>query len=100
MEARQKELGLRIVTSIWNIMINFTNRLAAGLFPVVAFWAYTVLAGGSLTVDVAFPALQLFAMLENSLMELPNLITVSPFLNTHYSDFNYLQGTSQRQSLG
>jgi len=30
-----------------------------------------------LRVDVAFPALQLFGMLENYLRELPNLITVS-----------------------
>jgi hypothetical protein len=50
--------------------------LASGLFPVVAFWAYTVLTDKPLRVDVAFPALQLFSMLENYLRELPNLITV------------------------
>jgi hypothetical protein len=50
--------------------------LASGLFPVVAFWAYTVLTDKPLRVDIAFPALQLFGMLENYLRELPNLITV------------------------
>lgn len=77
MEAREHELHLRIISSLWRIMINFTNTFASGLFPVVAFWAYTVLAGQSLRVDVAFPALQLFSMLETNLRDLPNLITVS-----------------------
>ncbi|KAK2630395.1 hypothetical protein QTJ16_001215 [Diplocarpon rosae] len=76
MDARQHELKLRVITALWRVMISFTNEFAGGLFPVVAFWAYTVLAGKSLRVDVAFPALQLFGMLESSLRELPNLITV------------------------
>ncbi|KAE8448168.1 hypothetical protein EG329_009772 [Mollisiaceae sp. DMI_Dod_QoI] len=76
MESRQHELKLRVITSIWRILIGFTNTFASGMFPVVAFWAYTVLAGQSLRVDIAFPALQLFSMLETSLRDLPNLITV------------------------
>lgn len=76
MESRQHELKLRVITSIWRILISFTNTFASGMFPVVAFWAYTVLAGQSLRVDIAFPALQLFSMLETSLRDLPNLITV------------------------
>ena len=76
MEARQHELNLRIITSIWRIMIHFVNMFASMMFPVAAFYAYTVLAGQPLRVDIAFPALQLFSMLENSLRELPNLITV------------------------
>lgn len=76
MEARQHELDLRIITAIWRIMIHFVNVFASGMFPVAAFYAYTVLAGRPLRVDIAFPALQLFSMLENSLRELPNLITV------------------------
>jgi hypothetical protein len=74
MEARQNELNLRIVVSIWKILISFTNTFASGLFPVAAFYAYTVWAGKSLTVDIAFPALQLFSMLEWNLRELPNII--------------------------
>ena len=76
MEARQHELTLRIITSVWRVLISFTNTFASGMFPVAAFYAYTALAGLPLRVDVAFPALQLFSMLENSLRELPNLITV------------------------
>ncbi|PMD36578.1 ABC transporter-like protein [Hyaloscypha variabilis F] len=76
MTTRQHELNLKIVTSIWRALITCTNMLASGLFPVVAFWAYTVLTHKPLRVDVAFPALQLFGMLENYLRELPNLITV------------------------
>jgi ABC-type bacteriocin/lantibiotic exporter with double-glycine peptidase domain len=76
MEARKEELKFRVVVSIWRILISFTNVFASGLFPVVAFWAYTVVAGQNLRVDIAFPALQLFSMLETSLREVPNLITV------------------------
>jgi ABC-type bacteriocin/lantibiotic exporter with double-glycine peptidase domain len=91
LESRQHELKLRVITSIWRILISFTNTFASGMFPVVAFWAYTVLAGQSLRVDIAFPALQLFSMLETSLRELPNLITVGT-LNYHIklrTYFNY-----------
>lgn len=76
MHARQHELDLRINTSLWVILISFTNNLASGMFPVAAFYAYTVLAGQPLRVDIAFPALQLFGMLEGSLREIPGLITV------------------------
>ena len=75
MDARQEELRLRIITSLWNILINFTNTLANGLFPVVAFYAYTALAGQPLRIDIAFPALQLFGMLQKNIRELPGLIT-------------------------
>ncbi|KAL8825840.1 MAG: hypothetical protein Q9191_004169 [Dirinaria sp. TL-2023a] len=78
-EARQRELYLRVVTSLWRILISFTNNLSSGMFPVVAFWAYVTLAGKPLRVDVAFPALQLFTMLESSLRIVPLLITI--FLN-------------------
>ena len=45
------------------------------MFPVVAFFAYTALAGQPLRIDIAFPALQLFTMLETSLRAIPDLIT-------------------------
>ena len=76
MKSRQHELNLRVVTSLWNILISFTNTFASGMFPVAAFYAYTLLAGRPLRIDIAFPALQLFSMLETSLREIPGLITV------------------------
>jgi len=76
MESRRHELTLRVIASLWRMMIGFTNMFANGMFPVVAFYAYTKLAGQPLRVDIAFPALQLFAMLESSLRSLPDLITV------------------------
>lgn len=54
----------------------FINSFASGLLPVTTFWAYTVIAGNKLRIDVAFPALQLFVLLQNNLRELPTLITV------------------------
>ncbi len=75
MESRQHELNLRIITSLWRSAISFINSFSSGLFPVAAFYAYTVWAGQPLRVDVAFPALQLFTMLEGSLREIPDLIT-------------------------
>ena len=76
MVARQHELNLRIVTRLWSIMISFTNTFASGMFPVAAFYAYTVWANQPLRIDIAFPALQLFGILQNSLHEIPRLITV------------------------
>ena len=76
MVARQRELNLRIVTRLWGIMISFTNTFASGMFPVAVFYAYTVWADQRLRIDIAFPALQLFSMLEDSLHEIPRLITV------------------------
>ncbi|KAI1383309.1 canalicular multispecific organic anion transporter 1 [Hypoxylon trugodes] len=76
MHARANELNLRIITSLWTIGIGGSNLAASALFPVFTFFAVTYIAGRPLPVDVAFPALQLFTMLESSLKELPNLITV------------------------
>jgi ABC-type multidrug transport system fused ATPase/permease subunit len=75
MEARQHELNIRIVTSLWSILIRFVNAFASGAFPVVALYAYTFLAGHELRIDVIFPALQLFSMLESRLRDIPGLIT-------------------------
>ena len=76
MDSRQSELNLRIVTSLFNVLIRFVNTFASGLFPVVALYAYTMLAGNPLRIDIIFPALQLFTMLELRLREIPGLITV------------------------
>ncbi|RYP76118.1 hypothetical protein DL771_001942 [Monosporascus sp. 5C6A] len=75
MEARGKELRMRIVTGLWAVGIGATNFSAAALFPVFTFFGYTYIAGNPLPVDIAFPALQLFTMLEQSLKEVPSLIT-------------------------
>jgi ABC-type multidrug transport system fused ATPase/permease subunit len=75
MEARQHELNIRIVTSLWSILIRFINAFASGVFPVVALYAYTLLAGHELRIDIIFPALQLFTMLETRLRDIPGLIT-------------------------
>lgn len=76
MEAREYELGLRLITGSWMVLINFTNTFASGMFPVAAFFAYSYLAGLPLRIDVAFPALQVFSMLETNLRAIPGLITV------------------------
>ncbi|KAH1385256.1 hypothetical protein KXX54_002964 [Aspergillus fumigatus] len=76
MDARQSELNLRIITNLWSILIRFVNTFASGVFPVVALYAYTLLAGHPLRIDIIFPALQLFTMLETRLRDIPGLITV------------------------
>ncbi|KAL2153477.1 hypothetical protein VTH82DRAFT_4632 [Thermothelomyces myriococcoides] len=76
MASRRDELRKRVHSSIVLKAIGLVNTLAAYLFPVAGFWAFTVVSGRRLTVDVAFPALDLFAMLQTSLRELPNLITI------------------------
>ena len=74
LDARQHELNIRIVVNAWNILIQTINNLASLTFPAIAFYAYTVLAGNQLRIDIAFPALQLFTMLEESLRGIPELI--------------------------
>lgn len=76
LSARQKELRYRIITSIIQKCIFVVNQMAATFFPVAAFYAFTVVEKRPLTVDVAFPALNLFNLLEQSLRELPDIITV------------------------
>lgn len=74
MTERQRELNLKVITNILGILIGFTSSLASGMFPVAAFYAYTVWAGKPLRVDVIFPALQIFSMLESHLRALPDII--------------------------
>lgn len=74
--ARQRELKLKIVTNLWNIAISLVNALALDLTPVIAFFAYTVIAGKPLRVDIAFPAMTLFSLMTSALRDLPNLIIV------------------------
>ncbi|KAF7715832.1 Uncharacterized protein PECH_006004 [Penicillium ucsense] len=75
MDARQHELNRRIITKLCTTSINIINAFSSGVFPVVALYAYTKLAGYDLRIDIIFPALQLFTMLETRLREIPNLIT-------------------------
>lgn len=83
MESRGDELHLRVITGLWSIAISAVNLSGSTLFPVFTFFAYTFVAKQPLTVDVAFPALQLFTILEISLKEIPNLVTV--LLNAYVS---------------
>ncbi|KAK3294513.1 uncharacterized protein B0H64DRAFT_189203, partial [Chaetomium fimeti] len=80
MESRRAELRKRVQSNVVGKAIAMVNMTTAYLFPVAGFWAYTVVSGKELTVDVAFPALDLFGMLQNSLRELPDLVTI--FLNS------------------
>ncbi|EAQ87755.1 hypothetical protein CHGG_04374 [Chaetomium globosum CBS 148.51] len=77
---RRAELRKRVQSNVVGKGIAMVNMTTAYLFPVAGFWAYTVVSGKELTVDVAFPALDLFGMLQNSLRELPDLVTI--FLNS------------------
>ncbi|CAK4031265.1 ABC transporter [Lecanosticta acicola] len=72
--ARQKELILRVFSAIWGLVISVINALALDLTPVAAFATYTLIAKKPLTVDIAFPAMQLFAMMTSQLRELPGLV--------------------------
>lgn len=72
--ARQRELMLRVTVSAWVVVISFVNTLSYDLVPVVAFFTYTVIAKKPLTVDIAFPSIQLFSMMTSQLRDVPSLI--------------------------
>lgn len=74
--SRQKELRYRVIVNLISKAIAATNKISAYFFPVAAFYAYTIIGKQPLRVDIAFPALTLFTQLNQSLNELPNLITV------------------------
>lgn len=74
LNARQKELMLRITANAWNVVISFVNTLSYDLVPVLAFFTYTVIAGKPLTIDIAFPSIQLFSMMTSELRDVPGLI--------------------------
>lgn len=74
--SRQKELRYRVIVNLLSKAVAATNKISAYFFPVAAFYAYTTIGGHPLRIDVAFPALNLFTMLNQSLNELPGLITV------------------------
>ena len=76
LEARQNEMHLRIIQIFLTTSLSFVLRFGGGLFPVVAFGAFTKLAGQPLRVDLIFPALDLFNLLESYLRALPNLVTM------------------------
>lgn len=76
MNERQRELNLKIVSNCWGILLGALTQFAGGAFPVAAFAAYTALAHQPLRIEIAFPALQLFEMLEGYLNSLPGLVRV------------------------
>lgn len=75
LESRQKELYLRVINIIFTTSLAFILRFGSGLFPAVAFYAFTSLAGKPLHVDLIFPAIDLFNLLESYLRALPQLVT-------------------------
>ncbi|KAK3940254.1 putative ATP-dependent permease [Diplogelasinospora grovesii] len=75
LDTRQAELMKRVHSNVLTKIIATMNQLALYTFPVAGFAAYTLVSGKPLTVDVAFPALDLFNMLQSSLRELPDLFT-------------------------
>ncbi|CAN8103807.1 unnamed protein product [Discula destructiva] len=74
--SRNKELRYRVIVNLIAKLVAATNKISAYFFPVAAFYAYTIIGDQPLHIDVAFPALTLFAQLNQSLNELPGLITV------------------------
>lgn len=73
-KARQRELNMRVVSYMWFLIIVFNNTFTPGLVAVASFWAFTVLAHRELTVDIIFPALQIFSMVQDNMGEIPELI--------------------------
>lgn len=75
LESRQLELHYRVIQIIFSTSLAFMLRFGSGLFPAVAFYALTVWEGKPLPVDLVFPAIDLFNMLEGYLRALPQLVT-------------------------
>lgn len=74
-ESRQIELNKVNITRVIIIVMWMFNIAGTFGLPIVVFWAYTSLAHQILTVDVAFPALELLSFLQEDLRNVPDLIT-------------------------
>ncbi|KAK1755846.1 putative ATP-dependent permease [Echria macrotheca] len=73
MTARAAELNKRFRGNIVLKAFTLVNVLTGYMFPIAGFLAYTAISGRPLTVDVAYPALNMFTLLQTSLRELPDL---------------------------
>jgi ABC-type multidrug transport system fused ATPase/permease subunit len=76
MAARRHELHTRLILMGFNLITYFTSVFTSNTFPVVAFFAYTVLAGHELRIDLIFPAIELFGNLQMHMRNIPSLITI------------------------
>jgi ABC-type multidrug transport system fused ATPase/permease subunit len=81
MVSRQKELHLRIIQIVFQTSMSFLLKFGSGLFNVVAFYAFIKITKMPLRVELIFPAIDLFYMLDSYLRALPQLITT--FLNAY-----------------
>ena len=79
--ARQSELNLKIIVSLWNVLLWIINALGADLMTFMTFLGYTALFKNDLRIDVAFPALELLGLLHQGLRRLPDLVVT--FLNAN-----------------
>jgi ABC-type multidrug transport system fused ATPase/permease subunit len=77
LKARVHELRTKAKAMALSVGITNTNFLGRSLFPVVALYSYTYLAGNPLSIDVIFPALECFKKLDESLNSTPRLMTDS-----------------------
>lgn len=75
-ESRQAELSKMVLGNVLINMYSFVNNLTGYIFPLLGFMTYTLINRNPLTVDIAFPALDLFTTLQNNLRDLPNLVTI------------------------
>ncbi|KAF1960533.1 ABC bile acid transporter-like protein [Byssothecium circinans] len=75
LESRQKELRFRVILIFFNTTLTFILKFGGGLFPAVAFFAFTKISGQALRVDLIFPAMDLFNLLDSYLRALPQIIT-------------------------
>jgi ABC-type multidrug transport system fused ATPase/permease subunit len=77
LKARMHELKAKAKAMALSVGITNTDALGRNLFPVVALYSYTYLAGNSLSINTIFPALQCFQKLDETLNSMPRLITES-----------------------
>jgi ABC-type multidrug transport system fused ATPase/permease subunit len=75
-DSRQKELTALVKFKLLQIIIRFINVLSSSLLPAIALYAYTLIEKRPLTIDIIFPALQLFRILDSRLTAIPDLFSI------------------------
>ena len=97
MAARRRELRQTVFAGLWKLVIATISNSGASLLSTVSFFAYTYLAGETLTVELAFPALQLLTMLGMRLRDIPQLITVLANASVAMNRINSYMYSSEKE---
>jgi ABC-type multidrug transport system fused ATPase/permease subunit len=74
-DARNEELRRRVHSFVAGATMFVVSQFTTVMFPVIALASYTIMTKKPLSIEIIFPALQLFNLLNYRLHDVPMLVT-------------------------